>query len=114
MILINNVFLPLDTDFSSTDILVARYLKISEKEINKFTKEYIKVVGNRFDTKDIEERLKLYLPITCLRGITWCAMAWVQYKDPNKSIRNESTEKKLEAYLSNEFLDMIENRYFKL
>ena len=41
-------------------------------------------------------------------------MAWVQYKDPNKLIRNESTEKKLEAYLSNEFLDMIENRYFKL
>jgi uncharacterized FAD-dependent dehydrogenase len=35
MILINNVFLPLDTDFSSTDILVARYLKISKKEINK-------------------------------------------------------------------------------
>jgi aminoglycoside phosphotransferase (APT) family kinase protein len=101
-------FLAPTTTFWKTDII------LSEKEINKFTKEYIKVVGNRFDTKDIEERLKLYLPITCLRGITWCAMAWVQYKDPNKLIRNESTEKKLEAYLSNEFLDMIENRYFKL
>lgn len=101
-------FLAPTTTFWKTDII------LSEKEINKFTKEYIKVVGNRFDTKDIEERLKLYLPITCLRGITWCAMAWVQYKDPNKLIRNESTEKKLEAYLSNEFLYMIENRYFKL
>lgn len=101
-------FLAPTTTFWKTDII------LSEKEINKFTKEYIKVVGNRFDTKDIEERLKLYLPITCLRGITWCAMAWVQYKDPNKLIRNESTEKKLEAYLSNEFLAMIENRYFKL
>ena len=78
-----------------------------------FTKDYIKIVGDRFDTSDIEERLKLYIPITCLRGITWCAMAWVQSKDPEKLIKNEFTQKKLEAYLSEEFLTMIENRYFK-
>lgn len=101
-------FLAPTTTFWKTDII------LSEEEIDKFTKEYIKVIGDRFDTSDIEERLKLYLPITCLRGITWCAMAWIQYKDPNKLIRNESTEKKLEAYLSNEFLDMIEEKYFSI
>lgn len=100
-------FLAPTTTFWKTDII------LSEKEIDKFTKEYIKVVGNRFDTSDIEERLKLYLPITCLRGITWCAMAWIQYKDPNKLIRNEFTAKKLDDYLSKEFLDMVEGRYFK-
>lgn len=100
-------FLAPTTTFWKTDVI------LSTEEIEKFTKEYIKVVGDRFNTNDIEDRLKLYLPITCLRGITWCAMAWVQYKDPNKLIRNEFTAKKLEDYLSNEFLDMIENRYFK-
>lgn len=100
-------FLAPTTTFWKTDII------LSQEEINKFTKEYIKIVGDRFDTTDIEERLGLYIPITCLRGITWCAMAWVQYKDPNKLIRNEFTAKKLDDYLSKEFLNMIENRYFK-
>ena len=35
MILINNVFLSLDTDFSLTDNLVAEYLKINLKSIKK-------------------------------------------------------------------------------
>ncbi len=100
-------FLAPTTTFWKTDVI------LSTEEIEKFTKEYIKVVGDRFNTNDIEDRLKLYLPITCLRGITWCAMAWVQYKDPNKLIRNEFTAKKLDDYLSEEFLDMIEARYFK-
>lgn len=100
-------FLAPTTTFWKTDVI------LSQEEIGKFTKEYIKVVGERFNTKDIEERLKLYIPITCLRGITWCAMAWVEYKNPNKLIRNEFTAKKLDDYLSKEFLDMIEDRYFK-
>ena len=46
--------------------------------------------------------------ITCLRGITWCAMAWVQYQQPDKLIINESTYRKLEDYLSDGFLEKIE------
>lgn len=100
-------FLAPTTTFWKTDVI------LSEGEIDKFVKEYIKVVGSRFNTEDLEDRLKLYLPITCLRGITWCAMAWVQYKDPDKLIRNEFTAKKLDDYLSEEFLNMIESRYFR-
>jgi thiamine kinase-like enzyme len=99
-------FLAPTTTFWKTDVI------LSEDEIKNFTDEYIKSVNNRFDTSDIKDRLNLYLPITCLRGITWCAMAWVEYKDPNKLIKNESTEKKLDEYLSDEFLDMIEKRYY--
>ncbi|WP_455540107.1 phosphotransferase [Terrisporobacter sp.] len=101
-------FLSPTTTFWKTDVI------LTEEQIYNFTKKYIEIVGNRFNTDDIESRLKLYLPITCLRGITWCAMAWIQYKDPNKLIRNEFTEKKLEDYLSADFLNMIENRYFNL
>lgn len=98
-------FLAPTTTFWKTDII------LNEEEINNFIDEYIKIVGDRFDTSDLKERLNLYLPITCLRGITWCAMAWVQYQNPNKLIKNEFTKKKLETYLSKDFLDMIEKNY---
>ena len=45
-----------------------------------------------------------------MRGITWCAMAWIQYKNAYKGLRNEFTAKKLEAYLSDDFLELVEKR----
>ena len=45
--------------------------------------------------------------MTCLRGITWCAMAWVEYQQPERELVNESTWRKLEAYLDDSFLEMI-------
>ena len=56
----------------------------------------------------LKERTKVFMEITCLRGITWCAMAWVQYQQPDKLIINESTYRKLEDYLSDGFLEKIE------
>ena len=70
---------------------------------------YIEKVNGRFDTTGLKERTYIYIPVTCLRGITWCAMAWVQYQQPDKEIFNQSTFDKLEAYLSDEFLSRIEN-----
>ena len=35
-------------------------------------------------------------------------MAWVQYRQPGKAIVNETTAKKLEAYLDDGFLEQIE------
>ena len=37
-------------------------------------------------------------------------MAWVEYQDPDKLIINESTRIKLDAYLSDEFIGIIEAR----
>ena len=39
-------------------------------------------------------------------------MAWVQYQQPDRLIRNEDTFRKMEAYLDESFLEMIERRYF--
>jgi len=50
--------------------------------------------------------------MTCLRGITWCSMAWIEYQDPNKLIKNEFTYKKIESYLDLQFLMDIEDEYF--
>ena len=71
-------------------------------------------VGNRFDTAGLEKRVETFIPVTCMRGLTWCAMAWVEYQEPGRAIRNESTWKKLNAYLDQSFIDMIEKRIEKM
>lgn len=95
-------FLAPTTTFWKTDVILEKV------KIEKFINQYIHEVDNRFDVGNLEERVKLYIPANCLRGITWCAMAWTQYSEDSKLIINEDTFKKLEQYLDYKFLDMIE------
>ena len=74
----------------------------------KYLDDYIRAVGGRFPTDGLKERTFAYIPITCLRGITWCAMAWVEYQQPGRLLQNASTWKKLNAYLDHGFFDPIE------
>ncbi|GLC79587.1 phosphotransferase [Lacrimispora brassicae] len=94
-------FLAPTTTFWKTDVI------LENQQMEKFLDAYIKKTAGRFDIEGLKERTRAYIPITCLRGITWCAMAWVEYQQPDKEIINESTVRKLEAYLSHEFLDKI-------
>lgn len=98
-------FLAPTTTFWKTDVI------LTSEQICAFLNEYIEKVDGRYDTTGLEERVGIFIPITCLRGITWCSMAWVQYQNPDKLIFNESTFRKLEAYMSEEFLLNIENTY---
>lgn len=93
------------TTFWKTDVLY------SEEQVDEFLREYITAVDGRFNTEGLIERTKLFLTITCLRGITWCAMAWVEYQGPGKLIANESTRRKLDDYLSDWMLTDIERRF---
>lgn len=94
-------FLAPTTTFWKTDVILER------EQTERFIEAYIRKADGRFDTRGLKERTGVYIPITCLRGITWCAMAWVEYQKPDKAIFNESTFHKLQAYLSHEFLDRI-------
>ena len=94
-------FLAPTTTFWKTDII------FSKEQQKEFVAEYIRKVNGRFDTIGLWERVSQFITITCLRGLTWCAMAWVEYQQPDKLIFNESTKLKLESYLSEEFLDII-------
>lgn len=93
------------TTFWKTDVI------LSDAETERLIDEYIRAAYGRFDTGGIRERTNRLISITCLRGLTWCAMAWVQYRDPDKLIVNESTKKKLDAYLSDGFLGRIEKLF---
>ena len=99
-------FLAPTTTFWKTDVI------LTAEEIEHFINAYIEAVGDRFETDMIREHTRAFIPITCLRGITWCAMAWVQYQQPDKLIFNESTFKKLNAYLDMNFLRNIRT-YFE-
>lgn len=91
-------FLAPTTTFWKTDVI----LKPEERE--RFLKLYIRKVDGRFDTDGVMDRTRVFIPITCLRGITWCAMAWVEYQQPGRLLVNPSTFKKLGAYLDEGFL----------
>lgn len=94
-------FLAPTTTFWKTDVILDRQV------MREFTETYIHQVNDRFPVENLWDRVSVYLPVTCLRGITWCAMAWVEYQQPEKEIFNETTWRKLEEYLSDEFLERI-------
>ena len=95
-------FLAPTTTFWKTDVI------LGEEETAEFIRQYEKQVSGRFDTEGIRERTYTYIPITCLRGVTWCAMAWVEYQRPDRLLFNQSTFEKLKAYLSWDFLNYVE------
>lgn len=95
-------FLAPTTTFWKTDVI------LDEAQMRAFTDRYMEAVNGRFPTDSLWERTCVYMTVTCLRGITWCAMAWVEYQEPGRELVNASTWKKLEAYLSDDFLEKIE------
>ncbi len=98
-------FLAPTTTFWKTDVILDR------KQTDEFVSKYVECVGGRYDTSGLEERTRLFTAVTCLRGITWCAMAWVEYRKPGRLLTNESTMRKLDQYLEQEFLEKISVYY---
>lgn len=87
-------FLAPTTTFWKTDVI------FDKKIMDKFLDEYDK----NSNVKVNRTKFSKYLVFTCLRGITWCSMAYVQYVEEKK---NGFTFEKIKSYLTDEFLDMI-------
>ena len=89
------------TTFWKTDVI------FSADEIEKFINLY-----ENYSKKMIDRRkFKEYFTMTCLRGTSWCAMAFVEYNGA-RAIKNEYTFNKIKAYLSDKFLSNLQ-QYFK-
>ena len=88
-------FLAPTTTFWKTDVI------FDKDTMDDFLNEYDKLSKIKVDRKKFVK----YLLFTCLRGITWCSMAYTQYVDENKD--SGFTFEKIKAYLSDEFLDNI-------
>ena len=93
-------FLAPTTTFWKTDII------LSKEEIDEFLEEY-----NKYRTFD-RERFERYLIFNCLRGVTWCSMAFRQYSENDKMLMDKTTFKKIASYIELEFLEKV-SAYFK-
>ena len=100
-------FLAPTTTFWKTDVIQ------TPEEVKRFTAKYMEAVNGRMDTASLASRLPLYFTVTCLRGVTWCAMAYREYCQPGRELRNEDTFRKLKAYLEPAFLQNILENYVR-
>ena len=100
-------FLVPTTTFWKTDVI------LKPEEIRNFVDCYKRAVSGRFETDSLAERLPLYFTVTCLRGVTWCAMAYREYCQPGRDLRNADTFEKLKAYLQPNFLENLLKNYVR-
>ena len=100
-------FLVPTTTFWKTDVI------LTPEEIQHFVSCYRQAVAGRFETESLMERLPLYFTVTCLRGVTWCAMAFREYSQPGRAIANADTYRKLQAYLQPDFLENLLKNYVR-
>ena len=61
----------------------------------------------------IEERTRLRDPFNCLRGVSWCAMAWVQYQRDQHLLKNPDTFRKLSMYTDIKFVRGLFDPYIQ-
>lgn len=98
-------FLAPTTTFWKTDTI------LSKEEVCSFIREYCRNSNQYKDERKLWESVKGYLSMNCLRGISWCAMAYVEYQNPDRPILNDYTYGKIKSYLSKDFLNMIKEEY---
>ena len=98
-------FLAPTTTLWKTDII------LSDEEIFSFIREYCKNSDQYKDEEELWNSIKDYISMNCLRGITWCAMAYAEYQNPDKLISNDYTYQKIKSYLSKEFLKTTKEEY---
>ena len=100
-------FLAPTTTFWKTDVI------LTPQQVKAFAETYVAAVNGRMDCSTLAKRLPLYFTVTCLRGVTWCAMAYREYCQPGRQLRNEDTFRKLKAYLEPAFLRNILENYVR-
>ena len=100
-------FLAPTTTFWKTDVI------LTPEQVKAFAEVYVAAVNGRMDCSTLAKRLPLYFTVTCLRGVTWCAMAYREYCQPGRELRNEDTFVKIEAYLEPAFLQNLLDNYVR-
>ena len=100
-------FLVPTTTFWKTDVI------LTPDEIRDFVALYETAVAGRMDTSSLKERLPLFFTVTCLRGVTWCAMALREYSAPDRPLSNADTLAKIQDYMNEDFLRNLLNNYVR-
>lgn len=83
---------------------------LSKDEKENFFRNYEREVKSNY--KDIRERVNIYTPYLYLRALAWCAYAWLEYRNPEKDIKNQDTLNKIENYLQLDFMKRLLSDWF--
>lgn len=85
---------------------------LDSRDIDRFVETYERMAAGRFELGSLRERTAAYLSVTCLRGLTWCAMAYAQHRSGERSVADAYTFGKVESFLGDSFLSLVEREYF--
>ncbi len=94
-------FLADTTTFWKTDFF------FTSEQKRDFVTDYIERIDGRFKDEGLADRCLKFANFTCLRGITWCAMASVEYTNASKDILDPVTAEKLIHYLDVNYLQSV-------
>ncbi len=100
-------FLSPSATYWKTDVI------LTPEEVKDFVERYISAIDGRMDCSTLYSRLPLFFTVNCLRGVTWCAMAYREYCQPGRELRNADTFAKLKAYLEPAFLQNLLDNYVR-
>jgi len=98
-------FLAPTTTLWKTDTL------LSADDIRHFLEIYCRSSKRFDDVLMLHDTTMPYLRMNCLRGVTWCAMAWVEYQQPDRLLRDDFTFEKIKFYITPEFLEKLRKDY---
>jgi hypothetical protein len=85
--------------------------RMSEEDKSMMMSAYKDAIDDPHLKDTIEERTRLRDPFNCLRGVSWCAMAWVQYRRGDHLLKNVDTLRKLSMYTDIKFVRSLFDPY---
>jgi len=87
--------------------------RMSKKDRNTMMSAYKNALSDPHLRDTIDERTRLRDPFNCLRGVSWCAMAWVQYQRGDHLLKNIDTLQKLSMYVDLDFVRSLFDPFMK-
>jgi len=79
----------------------------NQGETEEFLHHYINARKIDLDYYELFSKLKIFNYFSAMRGISWSAMAWIEYQKPERLIKNEDTFRTIESYLNEDFIEML-------
>lgn len=79
----------------------------NQGEEEEFLHHYLKERGMDSKYRELKSALKLFNQFSAMRGISWSAMAWVEYQTTDREIKNQDTFETMDSYLRLDFLEIL-------
>lgn len=79
----------------------------NQGEEEEFLHHYLKERNMDSKYHELKSALKLFNQFSAMRGISWSAMAWVEYQSTEREIKNQDTFETMDSYLKIDFLEML-------